>query len=166
VLDVAQLPRIFTDYRAALVMAVQEEIAGEAYFARLAEIHSGRASEALRLLAKVEAATATAMRPLVERRRLDLADTATLRSAGRAEADRDGAAPWSEFVRGMVENYPAFTAEFEQMLALAPAEDRALCGVLVDHEVAAVDFARLEAAGDPASFAPLEAFLVRHGGVG
>jgi hypothetical protein len=161
---VAQLPRTFTDYRAALVMAVQEEIAGEAYFARLSEIHSGRASEALRLLAAVEATTAAAVRPLVERNDLQLADAAALRTAGRAEAERDGAAAWPEFVRGMVENYPAFTAEFEQMVALAPAEDRALCAVLVDHEVAAVDFARLEAAGDPESFAPLKAFLARHGG--
>lgn len=159
-----QVPRTFTDYRAALVMAVQEEIAGEAYFARLAELHPGRGRQALALLSRVEAATAAATRPLVERHNLALDPPEALRAAGRAEADRDGARPWPDFVAAMAENYPAFTAEFEQIAALAPAEDAALCAVLVDHEVAAVDFARLEAAGDPGSFAPLEAFLARHGG--
>lgn len=159
----AQLPRTFTDYRAALVMAVQEEIAGEAYFARLAELYPGRAAEALRLLAALEAATAAATRPLVDRHGLSLAAPETLCAAGRAEADRDGTAPWPVFVAAMAENYPAFTAEFEQIAALAPPEDRPLCAIFVDHEVAAVDFARLEVAGDPDSHAPLEAFLARHG---
>lgn len=160
----AQVPRTFTDYHAALVMAVQEEIAGEAYFARLAELHPGRGRQALTLLARVEAATAAATRPLVERHGLALDPPSTLRAAGRAEADRDGATPWPDFVAAMAENYPAFTAEFEQIAALAPPEDAALCAILVDHEVAAVDFARLEAVGNADSFAPLEAFLARHGG--
>lgn len=159
----AQVPRTFTDYRAALVMAVQEEIVGEAYFSRLAELHPGRGRQALTLLARVEAATATATRPLVERHGLTLDSAEALRAAGRAEADRDGATPWPAFVAAMAENYPAFTAEFEQIAALAPPEDATLCAVLVDHEVAAVDFARLEAAGNADSFAPLEAFLARHG---
>lgn len=157
-----QAPRAFTDYRSALLMAVQEEIAGEAYFARLAELHGGRARLALTLLARVEAATAVATLPLLARHGIASAPAESLQHAGRAEADRDGRTPWPQFVAAMAETYPAFTAEFEQIAALAPPEDAALCAVLVDHEVAVVDFARLETEGNADSLAPLEAFLTRH----
>ncbi len=144
-------------------MSLEEEISGEVYFARLAEFFSGRERQALTMLAAVEAATAEAMRPLALRNRLPIADFAKLRTAGLAEADSRRGLSWAQLIEEMAETFPAFIEEFEQIERLAPADDRDVIQILVAHEVAAVAFAKLEAAGDPGSLRPLEAFLERHG---
>jgi hypothetical protein len=151
--------RTFPDYRAALLMSLEEEISGEAFFARLSSFHGGRASRALLMLAEVEAATASAIRPLAERHGLAVGDDATLRASGQAEADGRREMSWRELVEEMATTYPVFVQEFDAIMRLAPEEDRATLEILVAHEVAAVRFAEMESRSDPASMAPLEEFL-------
>lgn len=151
--------RTFPDYRAALLMSLEEEISGEAFFARLATFHAGRASLALTMLAEVEAATAGAIRPLAERHGLAVAADAGLRSSGEAEADRRRGMSWRELVAEMATTYPVFVQEFEAIEGLAPKDDRKALRILVAHEVAAVRFAEMEMLNDPASLVPLQEFL-------
>jgi hypothetical protein len=151
--------RVFSDYEAALILSYEEEISGEAYFARLAEFYSGRPSQALLLLGEIETCTAAAIRPLLDRHKLVTADPAGLWAIGRAEAEIHNGDTWPTLVAHMVKKFPDYVEEFEQIERLAPAGDQDLIGVLKAHEVAAIEFARKEADGRPDSLAPLEAFL-------
>ncbi|HUS53147.1 MAG TPA: hypothetical protein VMY41_03975 [Thermohalobaculum sp.] len=154
-----QAARVFSDYPAALVLFYEEEISGEAYFARMADFYPGRQRRALLLLAEIERRTASAMRPLLERHGLAVAGAAGLAAAGRTEAEQQSGATWQKLVAEMASGFPVFVAEFEQLEQLAPASDRSLISVLTRHEVAAIKFAQLEDAGNTESLRPLEEFL-------
>ena len=66
---------------------------------------------------------------------------------------------WREFVTHMVERYPAFVDEFEALERMAPADDRPALEALTRHEVAAIDFANRELAGEADRAAPLRAYI-------
>ena len=68
---------------------------------------------------------------------------------------------WAEFLKHVHEDYPAFNDEFDQLLRLAPATDRADVQLLVDHELAFTNFVAAERRGDPNSLDILTAFLRR-----
>lgn len=159
-----QQPRDFNDYAAAIVLAYEEEISGEAFFQHLASFYSARQRQAMLLLAEVERLTAISARPLIERHGLTTADPVALHIQGKASAEALRGTSWDALISGMVRNYPAFVLEFEQIERLAPAADRVLTRVLIEHEVAAVEFAELEAAGDGQSLRPLEAFIAARRG--
>lgn len=160
--DGALAPRRYTDFRAALQLSYEEEISGAAYFAELAGFFDGRPQAALMLLARIEAVTAAAIRPLVVQYGIEAQPAAALRAAGRAAAETRRGHSWAMLVAEMARDFPAYVAEFDEIIALAPASERAGLAVLRDHEVAAVDFARLERAGDPGSLSPLQGFLARY----
>lgn len=143
-------------------MSLEEEISGEVYFARLAEFFSGRRKQALLMLAEIEAVTAEAIRPLAKSHRLQIAAPDKLHATGLAEADGRRGLSWGALIDEMATTFPAYVEEFEAIERLAPAEDGKAIKILVDHEVAAVSFATLEAQADPASLRPLEEFLSRH----
>ncbi len=151
--------RIYKDYKTALIMSYEEEISGEAYFAHASSFFTGRGRDALLLLAQVEAATAAAIYPLLERYGFATTNPDELRASGRAEADLKSGLSWTETVAEMVTDYPAYVEEFENLERLAPERDRKFVDVLIKHEIAAIEFAKLEAAGDQNSFAPLNTFL-------
>lgn len=158
----ALAPRRYTDFRAALQLSYEEEVSGAAYFAELAGFFDGRPHEALMLLARIEAVTAAAIRPLVVHYGIEAQPSATLRAAGRTAAESRRGHSWPMLVAEMARDFPAYVAEFDEIIALAPAAERASLSVLRDHEVAAVDFARLELAGDAESLSPLKGFLARY----
>ena len=154
------------DYPALMRQAWEDEVATETCYRSLAAHHSGRARVALELLARVERATADLLAPVLARLDLEPAAEAELPRRGRAEAADDAGLTWPEFLAHVVEAYPAYVAEFEAIEAIAPPEDRRVTRDLTAHEVAVLDFARLERAGDDASLAPLEEFLAARGGAG
>ena len=158
-----QAARVFSDYPATLVLFGEEEISGEAYFARMADFYPGRQRRALLLLAEIERRTVSVMRPLLERHGLAVADTVALAAAGRAEAERRSGASWRQLVADMASGFPVFVEEFRQIEQLAPAADLSVVRLLTQHEVAAVEFAVLEVRGDADSHCPLEAFLAGFG---
>ena len=63
----------------------------------------------------------------------------------------------------MVREYPAYLEEFSGLKAIAPQEAFDVMDLLYAHEVAMIDFAKLELAGNRDPGAPLDAFLVRLG---
>ncbi|WP_284162625.1 hypothetical protein [Frigidibacter sp. SD6-1] len=158
-------PRSFPDYAASLKVAFEEEIGGETFFAAMAEVFAGAfdgvPSEALALMARMEAETIRLLEPVVDRAGIAVTDRNVLRAEGRAEGFERAAAGWPEIVRSMDEDYGAYVEEFEWAFGQAPLEDRARLQFLVDHEVAIVGFARAWRAGDPDCLAPLHRYLTR-----
>jgi ethylmalonyl-CoA mutase len=154
-------PRDFADYAAALTACIEEEISGQAFFARLSDINQGRASDAFAKLARIEALTATALAPLIARHALTLQPKASLIAEGRAEANRLAAIAWPDFLARIRSDYPVYVTEFQQTTDRAPKADKPVLQILIDHEIAMIDFANLEIAGDPNSHAPLDAFIQR-----
>jgi dimethylamine/trimethylamine dehydrogenase len=59
----------------------------------------------------------------------------------------------------IVQRYPGYLDEFLALQAMAPREDLLALKILTDHEVAAIDFARREIAGDPDSLDSLNQYL-------
>ena len=59
----------------------------------------------------------------------------------------------------IVERYPAYLDEFEDLEAMAPIEDIVALKRLTEHEIVVIDFAHKELAGDEDSVAPLMRYL-------
>ena len=156
-----QQPRVFTAYAPALQLFLEEEFLGDALFDTLAGFHAGKARQALHLMAEIERGVIAAMQPAIARHRLTLANPEDLRAEGRTEASAMRALSWADFLNHVDQDYPAFLDEFEQLFRLAPEADKADAQLLLDHEVALMDFAAAERNGDPSSIAILSTFLGR-----
>ena len=59
----------------------------------------------------------------------------------------------------MLNRYPGYVKEFATLERMAPEEDLYVLKKLTNHEVAAIEFAKRELAGDPDSLAPLCDYL-------
>jgi hypothetical protein len=84
---------------------------------------------------------------------------AALRLDGRREADALRGESWESLIAGMRSSLPVFIEECAAVELLAPREDLRVVRLVTGHEVALLDFAEREAAGDPGSLEPLERFL-------
>jgi hypothetical protein len=153
--------RAFGSFEEGLRMAYEEEISGETYFARLAEFQTGRAREALELMAAMEVVTARAIEPVLARHGILTTPVDQLRQEGRAEADRLAHVSATELFTTMRDTYDAYVAEFEATLAQAPDADKPAVQILIDHEVAIIDFSHAELRGDAESLQPLQDYLAR-----
>jgi hypothetical protein len=156
-----QISRVFTDFVPTLQLFIEEELQGEALFRRLADYHQGKARNVFQIMAAIESGVIAAMQPAIVRHGLELANPKTLYEEGRREADAMSSMTWAEFLKHVHEDYPAFNDEFDQLLRLAPATDRADVQLLVDHELAFTNFVAAERRGDPNSLDILTAFLRR-----
>jgi hypothetical protein len=156
-----QMSRVFTDFVPTLQLFIEEELQGEALFRRLADYHQGKARNVFQIMAAIESGVIAAMQPAIVRHGLELANPKTLYEEGRREADAMSSMTWAEFLKHVHEDYPAFNDEFDQLLRLAPATDRADVQLLVDHELAFTNFVAAERRGDPNSLDILTAFLRR-----
>ncbi len=151
--------RAFPDYPAALRSAYEEEVSGESYFATLAEMHPGRAREAFILMVEMEQVTARALEPLLEAAGVQPTPKEALLQEGRDAARALSATSWRELLTEMRDEYSAYVAEFEVVRAGAPEALRHRADLLIAHEIAIIDYARAELAGDPDSLAPLRRYL-------
>jgi hypothetical protein len=156
-----QTSRVFTDFVPTLQLFIEEELQGEALFRRLADYHQGKTRNVFQIMAAIESGVIAAMQPAIVRHGLELANPKTLYEEGRREADAMSSMTWAEFLKHVHEDYPAFNDEFDQLLRLAPATDRADVQLLVDHELAFTNFVAAERRGDPNSLDILTAFLRR-----
>jgi hypothetical protein len=152
-------PRVFPDYATALIDGYQEEIGGIAFFRYLAEAHGGRARESLTLMEKIEAATLATLHPLILRHDLAVEDTATMFEKGARDAEEFAGMTWDEILDWIIDVFPGYIVELEGTVALAPAGDRERVAALVDHDVAMLDFARMEKAGDQGGLELLRGYL-------
>jgi hypothetical protein len=154
-------PRKFPDFGTALKVAYEEEISGEAFFAELGRQLGGRAAEVLSLFSEIEHVTAVTVAPLIQRYDIAHRSRADLVTEGKQEAAELKAIGWTDFLMRLVNDYPAYVSEFEALRDGAPPEERTILQLLVEHEVALLDFARLELAGTEDATAPLTAYLAR-----
>jgi hypothetical protein len=155
----SQQPRVFTAYAPALQLFLEEEYLGDAFFDTLAGFHDGKARQALMLMAEIERSVIAAMQPAIARHGLKLADAEGLREEGRREAESMRDMSWADFLSGVDQDYPAFLDEFQQLFRLAPEADMADAQLLLDHEIALMDFAAAERNAAPDSMDFLFAFL-------
>lgn len=149
-------------YRKTLLVYYEEEIMGEAYFNALAEHFDGEGErDKLRLLARVERRAADVVQPLLHEHGLTARDEAVLESLGEADVAAHQDYDWHELMAYMVARFPGYVDDFEALERLAPEADRPALKLLTRHEVAAIEFAGRELAGDADSAAPLRRYLER-----
>ena len=157
------MPTVQSDsglYRRTLLLYYEEEIMGEAYFYGLADHFDGVAErEKLVLLAEVERCAAEVVRPLVDKYGLVARDEAVLKALGEASVDRHRHFGWPELMTHITVRHPAYLVEFDALANMAPRNDLTALRHLTQHEVATIDFAYKEIAGDPDSVAPLRRYL-------
>lgn len=147
------------EYLKTLTRYYEEEIEGEAYFHAIADRLSDPDQRAkMRLMAEVETYAAAAVRPLIDKYALTPEAPEKLHDSARADAARD-TRDWPALVAEMRKTFPGYIDDFKGLEAMAPPEDVALLKILTDHEHAAIDFLEREAAGDPASAAPMQHYL-------
>jgi dimethylamine/trimethylamine dehydrogenase len=145
------------DYLETLLSYYEDEISGEAYFYALADHFAER--DKIILLAKTERVAAQAIEPLLEKYGLVPRDESDLKSEERSYLELHQSYSWKEFMTYIVERYPAYLDEFNALEQMAPYEDLDALDILTTHEVAVIDFAEKELAGDPDSLAPLIQYL-------
>ncbi len=145
------------NYLQTLLRYYEEEISGEAYFYGLAEHLSER--EKTILLARVERHAASAVEPLLDKYGLKPRDEAALEREGQSHVELHQSYSWTQFMTYIIERYPSYLDDFTALERMAPAEDQAALKKLTDHEVAAIDFARKELAGDADSADSLLQYL-------
>ena len=155
----AETSRLNT-YRKTLLVYYEEEIMGEAYFDALAEHFDGKGErDKLRLLARVERRAAEVVEPLLRKHDLTARDEAVLKSLGEAGVAAHQGYGWHEFMAHMVARYPGYVDDFERLERLAPDADLPALKLLTRHEIAAIEFAAGEVAGEADSTAPLHRYL-------
>ena len=145
------------EYLETLLAYYEAEVGGEAYFEALADHFEER--EKVLLLAMVERYAAESVEPLIEKYGLVPRDTTAIHREGRSYRDLHQSQSWSEFMEYMVRRYPEYLVEFRSLEQMAPAEDLPALNVLTDHEIAVIEFAEMELAGDPDSLKPLYNYL-------
>ena len=154
-------PRTFASAAEGLCAFYEEEISGEAFFSKLASFHSGEARKALGLMASIEGAMLQVLAPMAERLGVDPARAATIRAEGQGEAEALRSVGWQDLLRRMCEEYPVFVAEFDAVAKAADEAERADAQLLLDHEVALLDYAAAALAGRKDSLHILERFLAK-----
>lgn len=155
-----QSARAFSDYRPSLRLCVEEEIGGVAYFAAMASFFEGRQRRGLLLLSEIEVATIKAVRSLLSPEELASLDEARLQAEAKAQAKRP--ASWTALMEKWLHSFAVYITEFENLKKAAPAADLPTLEIFTAHEVASLEFVRLELQGSPQSHAPLEAFLAAY----
>jgi len=150
-------PEPSKQYLQTLLRYYEEEVSGEAYFYALADHFAER--EKVILLARIERRAAEAVLPLLEKYGLTPRDETICHSEGKSHLETHQSYSWQEFMTYMVERYPGYVEDFRALEQMAPAGDLRALSVLTDHEVAVIDFAEKELAGNPDSLAPLLKYL-------
>lgn len=129
-------------YLETLLLYYEEEIMGEAYFRGL-----------------VERVAAESVWPLLDKYRLTPRPDRELKKAGEASIEQHKDFDWRALMVDMAERYPGYLDDFQALENAAPAEDRAAIRVMTEHEVAAIDFAKLEIEGDRRSAEVLRRYI-------
>ena len=146
-------------YLQTLLTYYEEEVSGEAYFLGLAEHFPEH--QKLMLLAKVERYAGQSILPLLEKYALSPRDESILKAEGEEAILQHQNLGWLQFMAHIVQRYPSYLDEFSALETMAPKEDLLVLKILTDHELAAIDFAKREIAGDLDSVESLNQYLKR-----
>jgi hypothetical protein len=154
---------VFGEYHNGIQQAYLGEIIGERLYRNLAN----RASQAdqiskLNAIADVERLTHERLRPIADRLGIQ-ADEAQLNGVVMHRTKELSALTWAGFVDQAVTRWPPYIAMFEALRPMAPRIDVPAIQCLVQHEIALVQFVRLEkeALGSMSSLKILQSFLLQ-----
>jgi dimethylamine/trimethylamine dehydrogenase len=157
------MPQDPSEYQATLQLFYEEEVIGEAFFAGLANrFPELRAHRAMRLLSAMERCVVDFVRPLLDKYDLRPRGDAELHGMGSLEAEHRATSTWHDYVTSIATSFPVFLEEFAALRRVAPAADLPLLKIFDDHEIAAIEFAKREIAGDPDSLDSLTDFLAAY----
>ena len=147
-------------YLDTLLLYFEEEIIGEGYFLGLAKrFLDPDQREKMTYLAKVERCAAERVRPLLHKYGLKPRLDIELFECAKEDIEQSFSLGWNGLIDHMVESYPNYMPEFQALEAMAPSEDIADLKRLSAHEVAAIEFAKLEQAGSKGSLIPLQNYI-------
>lgn len=133
---------------------------GEAYFYGLAErFHEPHEREKLRLMAQVERYAAEAVRPLLIKHGLTPRPDQELEEIGKSWIEKHQEFEWNSLISDIAERYIGYLDDFHALEEIAPENDLPALNILTDHEVVAIEFAKLEIAGNPDSTQPLKQYM-------
>ena len=149
------------EYLPTLLRYYEEEVMGEIYFFELGfHFDSDVVRRHFRLLSRVERHAANMVEPLLEKYNLQPRSVHTLAHLGSESVKRHQDYNWGEFVDYMLKRYPLFMDDFHYLENLAPVKDRPYLQALSQHELAAIEFAEREFAGDRTSEDALKTYLL------
>lgn len=152
--------RKFASFTEGFALCYADEVSGETYFATFATAEPDpRRAAFWNKIALIENRTEAAIRPLAQALGVVPPVLAALRQSGCDEALANPILSWKAAMEEMVSDYPAYLDEFAQLKDIAPSEALDAMDLLYAHEVAMIEFAKLELAGDPHSIAPLDRYL-------
>ena len=135
---------------------------GETYFRELGlHFRSPVIREHFNQLARVERHAAAMVEPLLEKYGLRPRSAATLEKLGKKAVERHQDHTWNEFIAHILKRYPLYMDDFHGLENMAPVIDLPYLEALSDHELAAIEFAERERAGDKNSVDSLAIYLSR-----
>lgn len=158
-----RLPETPADYAPFLTLYYEEEIMGEAFFVSLGQFFpEPHQKKKLELLSVIERCVADGVRPLLDRHGLTPRSDEELHAAGVEDIGRYKDFTWQDLLEDITTNFPGFMDEFAALARIAPDEDQELLIPFTTHEVAGIEFAEKELAGDPDSADVLTRFIQEH----
>jgi len=152
----------FGAYHNGIQQAYLGEIIGERLYRSLANRASQAEVSKLNAIADVERLTHERLRPIADRLGIQ-ADEAELNEVVMHRTTELSALTWAGFVDQAVTRWPPYIARFEALKSMAPRIDVPAIQYLVQHEIALVQFVRLEkeALGSMSSLLILQSFLIQ-----
>ena len=145
------------EYLDTLLRYFEDEVSGEAYFYGLAEYFVERKKTIL--LARVERRAAETVRPLLDKYGLQPRDESVIHDQGKGYVKVHQSYSWHDFMNHIIKRYPGYLDDFKRLEDMAPREDLPALNLLTEHEIAVIDFAKMELAGNPDSLLPLNRYL-------
>ncbi|MGO9604236.1 MAG: hypothetical protein ACLQAT_12725 [Candidatus Binataceae bacterium] len=137
-----------TDYAREIAAAFQGEVQGAAMFHALSErLQDPEQRYKMRVLEQLEIETSEVLRPLAERLRGTINESATARETGIAQAAVLAAMPWAKLMHVFRREVTKFVAHLEELEKAAPAADSGTLAALSAHERALQSFSERECSG-------------------
>ena len=152
--------KVFASFAEGFRASYEDELRGEGFFAALAAMDPiPRRAEVWRKMLAIEQVTTQALLTAAQALGVANRDPQALRAEGAAEANDWRALGWDGALLVMRDAFPTYLTEFDGLLAQSPPAYAPLIDLLIRHEVAFIDFATAELAGQADSMAVLDTYI-------
>lgn len=152
--------KIFATFEEGFRASYEDELRGEGFFAALAALEPiPLRAQVWRKMLAIEQVTTQALLSAAQALGVANHDPQALRAEGAAEADDWRALGWHGALLVMRDEFPVYLTEFDGLLAQSPPTYAPLIDLLIRHEVAFIDFATAELAGQADSIAVLDTYI-------
>ena len=132
-----------TQYTLLILEAYEDEVAGAAYFDRLARAYPQHSSF-FQKCAALERTTANRLIELLRKYDLTSLAQTTLEERGAIDARIEATSDWRMLMQQSIESYAHYAAEFKALEAMGPAEDQPILAALTAHEVQLIEWMQAE----------------------